>query len=36
MDWGFRIRKDVDPKIQLLILLLAIAVIASLQYFNIL
>lgn len=36
MDWAFRIRKDVSPWVMRIILIVAILLIAGLQYFNIL
>jgi hypothetical protein len=35
MDWGFRIRKDVPPWVLKLVLIVAILLIAGLQYFDI-
>ncbi|CQH63420.1 uncharacterized protein HHUB_4073 (plasmid) [Halobacterium hubeiense] len=35
MDWGLRIRKDVPSWVVTLVLLVAILLIAGLQYFNI-
>ena len=35
MDWGFRIRKDVPPWVLNLVLIVAILLIAGIQYFDI-
>ena len=35
MDWAFRIRKDVPPWVMKLVLIVAIVLVAGLQYFNI-
>jgi len=35
MDWGFRIRKDVPPWVLKLVLIVAILLIAGIQYFDI-
>lgn len=35
MDWGFRIRKDVPSWVMKVVLVVAILLIAGLQYFNI-